>query len=162
MQIFILGMHRSGTSVVTRVLNLMGCYFAPEGTSTGANDENPKGFWERRDVRNVNDALLHSLGCEWDRIADLNLDLLSKDSLNNFDKAVKSILLELDGSFPLNSRKPSTIRAIRFHEIRAIVVLALERSATLYLVAYAQTRNLPLIRSIAAHGPSRCDTLTAL
>ncbi len=33
MQIIVLGMHRSGTSVVSRLLNLMGVYFAPDDFS---------------------------------------------------------------------------------------------------------------------------------
>ena len=64
MQILILGMHRSGTSVVARLLNMMGAYFAPEGVSNGANEENPKGFWERQDVRALNDLVLHSAGAD--------------------------------------------------------------------------------------------------
>ena len=45
--------------MVARLLNMMGAYFAPEGLSAyGANQENPKGFWERRDVRTLNDRLL--------------------------------------------------------------------------------------------------------
>jgi hypothetical protein len=44
MQVLVLGMHRSGTSMVARLLNMMGAYFAPEGTSLGANQEKPKGF----------------------------------------------------------------------------------------------------------------------
>ena len=58
MQLIVLGMHRSGTSVLARLLNLMGVYFGPEGISTGANQENPKGFWERKDVRQLNDGVL--------------------------------------------------------------------------------------------------------
>ena len=58
MQLIILGMHRSGTSMVTRLVNMMGAYFGPEGVSLGANDENPKGFWERRDVLDLDEALL--------------------------------------------------------------------------------------------------------
>ena len=50
MQLLVLGMHRSGTSSVTRLLNMAGAYFGPEGIATDPNDENPKGFWERRDV----------------------------------------------------------------------------------------------------------------
>ena len=69
MQFVVLGMHRSGTSMMTRLLNLSGAYFGKDKESTGANLENPKGFWERRDVRNLNDYILHSLGCDWDRVS---------------------------------------------------------------------------------------------
>ena len=62
MQVFILGMHRSGTSALARVLNLMGLYFGGERVSTGRNRENRKGFWERRDVRLLNDTILFNAG----------------------------------------------------------------------------------------------------
>jgi len=65
MQLIVLGMHRSGTSSVTRLLNLAGAYFGPEGIATAPNEENPKGFWERRDVRSVCDTLLSSGGFDW-------------------------------------------------------------------------------------------------
>ena len=68
MQLVVLGMHRSGTSGVTRLLNLSGAYFGPPDSSTEANDENPKGFWERRDVRNVCDGLLQGAGFDWYRL----------------------------------------------------------------------------------------------
>src|SRR5205823_3824244 len=63
------GMHRSGTSSVARLLNLAGAYFGPEGVATEANEENPRGFWERRDVREVCDALLLGSGFDWWKVA---------------------------------------------------------------------------------------------
>lgn len=69
MQILVVGMHRSGTSMVTRVLNLMGAYFGTENDGTGiVNQENPKGFWERRDVRAINERILAEMGADWDRV----------------------------------------------------------------------------------------------
>ncbi len=65
MQIVILGMHRSGTSAVTRLVNMMGAYAGSGNDLIGANDENPKGFWERQDVIDINDALLRYHQCEW-------------------------------------------------------------------------------------------------
>lgn len=65
MQILILGMHRSGTSSVTRLVNMMGAYLGTLDDLIGANAENPKGFWERRDVIDINDAILRHMGCEW-------------------------------------------------------------------------------------------------
>ena len=47
-QLIVLGMHRSGTSGITRLLNLAGAYFGPADIATEPNEENPKGFWERR------------------------------------------------------------------------------------------------------------------
>ncbi|MEP7241043.1 MAG: hypothetical protein ABI697_09175 [Devosia sp.] len=65
MQIFVLGMHRSGTSAVTRLINMMGVYFGPEGSSIGFNDHNPKGYWERKDLLVLNRQLLNTRSCSW-------------------------------------------------------------------------------------------------
>lgn len=70
MQIIILGMHRSGTSTVTRLVNMMGAHVGEPETLIGQNEENPKGFWERRDVIEANDALLAHHECEWFDLAN--------------------------------------------------------------------------------------------
>ena len=73
MQLIVLGMHRSGTSAVTRLLNMAGAYFGPEGSATEANEENPKGFWERKDVRRVCDGLLKDAGFDWWRLGSFEM-----------------------------------------------------------------------------------------
>jgi GT2 family glycosyltransferase/glycosyltransferase involved in cell wall biosynthesis len=106
MQIFVLGMHRSGTSVVTRLINLMGAYFGPQSASTGANPENPKGFWERRDVRDENDALLWSAGADWWKVADLSLERVPDDAVERFDTNVPTILQDLEAHRPWVVKEP--------------------------------------------------------
>ncbi|HEY4282549.1 MAG TPA: glycosyltransferase, partial [Chthoniobacterales bacterium] len=106
MQILVLGMHRSGTSMVARLLNMMGFYFGPEGISTGANQENPKGFWERRDVRALNDMLLHSAGADWYRLSDFSLEKVPAPNLARFKKEAGEIILSLDGHRPWFLKEP--------------------------------------------------------
>ena len=106
MQIFVLGMHRSGTSIVTRILNLMGAYFAPEGMSTGANKENFKGFWERKDIRKSNDKLIRSVDAEWHLIADFAIDKLPTAIIEEFQPKARKILLELDAHRPWVVKEP--------------------------------------------------------
>lgn len=106
MQVIVLGMHRSGTSVLARILNLMGIYLGPEGMGTGANPENPKGFWERRDVRLLNDAVLHSIGCDWNRVVDLDLAMLPEEMEQAFDEVAGRILLEMDAHRPWFIKEP--------------------------------------------------------
>ncbi|MCB0977616.1 MAG: glycosyltransferase [Acidimicrobiales bacterium] len=81
MQIVVLGMHRSGTSSVTRILNLAGAWFGPDGSAIDANDENPRGFWERRDVRAVCDGLLGVAGRDWWDLADFEASRLPEDDV---------------------------------------------------------------------------------
>ncbi|PYK17323.1 MAG: hypothetical protein DME55_10560 [Verrucomicrobia bacterium] len=106
MQILVLGMHRSGTSMVARLLNMMGAYFAAEGISTGANQENPKGFWERRDVRNLNDMLLRSAGADWHRVSDFTLEKIPAAALAQFKTEAGKIILDMDAHRPWFLKEP--------------------------------------------------------
>lgn len=106
MQLIVLGMHRSGTSALARVLNLMGAYFGPEGISSGANKENPKGFWERRDVRSINDSVLHAVGCDWNRVSDFDLRSLPADVIQAFDSQASKLVLDLDAHRPWLIKEP--------------------------------------------------------
>ena len=61
--ILVLGMHRSGTSVLTRILNLLGasvanCLMAP-------TEENPSGYWESVRIAKFNNQLLESAKTSW-------------------------------------------------------------------------------------------------
>jgi len=58
-------MHRSGTSVLTGALGLCGAWVGETSELTEANAENPRGFWERRDMRDICDRLLQSAGADW-------------------------------------------------------------------------------------------------
>ena len=54
--VFVLGMHRSGTSAVTRLISLLGLGTPPEEDLVQPTDENPKGFWESESLVAFNDA----------------------------------------------------------------------------------------------------------
>ena len=105
MQVFVLGMHRSGTSAVARVLNLMGCYFGAEHEGTRANEENPKGFWERQDVRRLNDAVLRNAGCDWDRVSGFRAEG-SLDEEQVYRRAIADIVLDMDAHRPWFIKEP--------------------------------------------------------
>jgi hypothetical protein len=55
--IVVLGMHRSGTSTVTKSLELMGVGLGANLHPAGF--DNPKGFWEDRERIEINDKLLN-------------------------------------------------------------------------------------------------------
>lgn len=62
--IFVLGMHRSGTSAVTRCLNLLGVDLG-FNLIPPAEKNNPTGFWESVECVAINEALLSSLHRQW-------------------------------------------------------------------------------------------------
>lgn len=70
--VLVLGMHRSGTSAITRVLNLLGCSL-PEKL-IGPGDGNVLGHWEALDAVELNDQILASAGSTWEDWGPLNDD----------------------------------------------------------------------------------------
>jgi hypothetical protein len=65
MGVLVLGMHRSGTSALTRVLNLLGLD-AGRDVLMGASESNPTGHWEVERLTSFNNGLLDELGGRWD------------------------------------------------------------------------------------------------
>ncbi len=61
--LLVLGMHRSGTSVITRVLNLGGVKLPNE--LMGASEANVSGHWESMKLYQFNDRLLTEFGYTW-------------------------------------------------------------------------------------------------
>ncbi|HJU20958.1 MAG TPA: glycosyltransferase, partial [Casimicrobiaceae bacterium] len=67
----VLGMHRSGTSAMARVLNLCGAYL-PEKLKPPKIGVNPKGFFEPEAVLDLNVRLMRQLGGDWSHV-DFNV-----------------------------------------------------------------------------------------
>lgn len=61
--ILVCGMHRSGTSALSRVLHSLGCDLPK--TLLGANPTNEAGHWESDVARAFNDEILDSAGSDW-------------------------------------------------------------------------------------------------
>ncbi len=62
--IVVLGMHRSGTSVIARGLQVLGVELG-DRLMPPSEGNNPKGFWEDLDINALNIEMLHSLKSEW-------------------------------------------------------------------------------------------------
>ena len=65
--IFILGMHRSGTSLVAGILKTLGVHLGPDSRLMGPGEDNPKGYFEHAELVRINNAILERLGGSWDR-----------------------------------------------------------------------------------------------
>ena len=67
--LLILGMHRSGTSLITRLVNLLGSDLGSNLMPPSA--DNIKGYWENIDVVEAHEALLTSLDSPWTALTPL-------------------------------------------------------------------------------------------
>ena len=63
--ICVLGMHRSGTSAITRALNLLGAYIGPTEKLLPPQEDNPEGFWEHEAIVDFHLRLLRTLDRSW-------------------------------------------------------------------------------------------------
>ena len=70
--VLVAGMHRSGTSALTRLLVGLGCD-APR-TRMQADPHNALGYWESSVIVDLNDAVLASAGSSWDDSGPFNSD----------------------------------------------------------------------------------------
>jgi hypothetical protein len=81
--IVVLGMHRSGTSVLTRALAALdidlGNEFIPNVSA-----ENAKGFWEDAEINNLNIKLLQAINTDWFKLSPIrNNELFEKNNLRH-------------------------------------------------------------------------------
>jgi glycosyltransferase involved in cell wall biosynthesis len=64
----ITGMHRSGTSLVARLANLLGVDLGPEERMLGPRSDNPAGFWEHAELAEISEAVLETFGGSWHEV----------------------------------------------------------------------------------------------
>lgn len=60
----VIGMHRSGTSLLTNILDSMGVHVGDEAKIM-VDQYNERGYWENLQMITINDAILHYFGSTW-------------------------------------------------------------------------------------------------
>lgn len=88
--ILILGMHRSGTSAVTRLLNLCGVYLGSE--LMPAAEDNPLGFWEHTEAVGINERLMSELEMSWDDVRPMPTGWLDSSPGRQAAKKIEGLL----------------------------------------------------------------------
>ena len=94
--VLVLGMHRSGTSAIARVLNLLGCDLPK--TLIGANKSNETGHWESEAIARFNDRLLASAGATWDDWLAFNPGWFTSPKAAQFHEEALGVLDEEFGN----------------------------------------------------------------
>ena len=106
--VVVLGMHRSGTSVVTRGLQVLGVQLG-DSLMPAVRGNNEKGFWEDLEICEFNDALLNKLGTTWDGIEAINeFDLCSKDFESERIAAINMLKEKINNSEVFGFKDPRT------------------------------------------------------
>ena len=111
--VFILGMHRSGTSALSRTLSLLGCDL-PNAQIT-ATDGNEAGHWEPAGIVALNDALLASAGSCWNDWLPVNPRWYDSPVHAGFlARARETLAAEYAGSPLFVLKDPRNCRLARF------------------------------------------------
>ncbi len=88
--ILVTGMHRSGTSAVTRVISLLGA-----GLPTGllpAGEGNQAGFWESADIVELNNHLMAEAGSGWDDWRRFDIGALPADAIERCRREAADVI----------------------------------------------------------------------
>ena len=88
--LLVLGAHRSGTSALARMLNLLGADLPANLMSAQA--DNPTGFWESQDYASLNDELLAKFGLSWDSPLRIRWDLVDATLLSQYRDRIRELL----------------------------------------------------------------------
>jgi hypothetical protein len=88
--IVVLGMHRSGTSALTRVISLLGADLP--SNLMRPNPENEAGYWESDDLMVIHDELLASAGSYWHDWRAFNPDWYSSPAAPVFKRRILDVL----------------------------------------------------------------------
>lgn len=95
--ILIVAMHRSGTSALSRTLNLLGCDMPPK--LIGADEWNSSGYWESKPIKDLNEEMLQSGGSDWSEWQEFNPNWFRSSAMRGFrDRAIELIGSEFGGS----------------------------------------------------------------
>ncbi len=89
--LLILGMHRSGTSALARVVNLLG-FDAGNKLMGPVEGDTPRGFWENVEIVDLHDRLLATLASSWSDTNPLPRDRWSSPDIYPFRRELEEIL----------------------------------------------------------------------
>ncbi|MBU9411741.1 sulfotransferase family protein [Burkholderia multivorans] len=89
--IVVLGMHRSGTSVLTRAMETLGADLGSSLMPPAAGN-NDKGFFEDIDINRINIEVMHTAGYDWDSMTSIDLSSIDSHRLDELRVKAASIL----------------------------------------------------------------------
>lgn len=98
--ILVLGMHRSGTSALTRTLALCGAAL-PTTLMAPAAEDNATGFWEPEPLVDLHDAALAAMGASWSDLRTLPSAWFASGEADDFRRHIADRLDQQYGAAPL-------------------------------------------------------------
>jgi hypothetical protein len=96
--VLLVGMHRSGTSMLTRMISLMGAHVGDPGELVPPSNRNPTGYWERRDLGAVHEGFLNENGFGWSKVGGFDWNRIAPASIVQCRARLVETLARIDTS----------------------------------------------------------------
>lgn len=112
--ICIAGMHRSGTSMIARLLNSCGVYLGPEGDLVPAQPDNPEGYWENHNFAKLNDEILAKFAGAWDAPPTMPEDWELQPEMIPLRSRASQLVLQFDDHEPWGWKDPRNSITLTF------------------------------------------------
>lgn len=110
----VLGMHRSGTSAITRSLAVLGIQLG-ERLLPPVEGDNDKGFWEDIDLHSLDIEMMKFLGTEWSHVAMITpADVIRLQEQGFFLRAVELIRRKISDSNRFGFKDPRVAKLMPF------------------------------------------------
>ncbi|MEW9571394.1 glycosyltransferase [Rhodanobacter sp. Si-c] len=97
--LLVIGMHRSGTSALTRLINLHGVALGPDLLEAAFDNE--AGFWENRKVVEFHECVLAALGSSWDDPRELRAGWLEQMQATGLCDELAALIVAEFGDAPI-------------------------------------------------------------
>ena len=111
--VLVIGMHRSGTSALTRGLQMLGVYLGNDFLDL--RPDNPTGYWEDKKIYELNERLLATLGLRWEDVALIDDTLWHRPEVEVLlDEAVDYLKSQFVNHPLWGFKDPRTIRLLPF------------------------------------------------
>ena len=112
--IVVLGMHRSGTSAITRGLKVLGVELGDQLIAAVEGD-NSKGYWEDSDLNTLNIEMLYSIGSDWHNLTPIDhVDVETLREKGYFLKAAKLLHDKLKNNDLFGFKDPRVAKLLPF------------------------------------------------
>jgi len=117
MPICVAGMHRSGTSLVARLLMECGVYLGPQSELIPPDDHNQGGYWENARFVQLNNEVLSALQAGWDSPPDLPVAWDAQSSLSSLRAKAVTLVEDFAGREPWGWKDPRNSVTLPFWKL---------------------------------------------
>src|SRR5262245_55388006 len=114
MPVCIAGMHRSGTSLVAKLLNQSGLYLGDPDDLVPSSLYNSDGHWEHRRFVELSDEIMNEVGAGWDVPPSTSVDWTRIVALPRLTQKAEALLAEFRGREPWGWKDPRATVTLPF------------------------------------------------